>query len=128
MHCRIVIPDWRPPSKNELMRRTIKNRIRLQSKCTDMIIGNSIAQHVPRADGFRAVSLGVCYRKGRRFHDVDAFWMAVLDGLASARMIVDDSYRWCGIHPVEYGYGRPRTIILLDDYRDREEWLRLTFK
>jgi Holliday junction resolvase RusA-like endonuclease len=54
-------------------------------------------------------------QRGRE-RDPDASWKSVLDGLVHARMLIDDSRKWCKLGDVTFERGSERaTTIQLTD-------------
>lgn len=112
----IEIPDYLPPTINQLMRGRIKARIRLGKSARNMIAVYAILAKVTPAEGKRRVTLRLGLGPRRRGADVDAYWKALLDGLKDCRAIRDDSRHWCELAPVEYREANEdSTTIVIED-------------
>ncbi len=112
----IVIPNWHPPTCNQLFRGRLKMRIRLGKDAREMIGYYALKAQVPHATGKRRVTLWIILGPRQRGSDVDAYWKATLDALKAARLIVDDSRQWCELAPVQFDYAdEKRTEIVLEE-------------
>jgi Holliday junction resolvase RusA-like endonuclease len=111
----LVIPDWTPPTCNQLFRGRLRDRIRLAKEARQLIRGYTMGI-CPVAKSKRRVTLRIILGPRQKAADVDAYWKAVCDGLKHGEMIVDDSRQWCELAPVQYGRAdRKRTEIVLED-------------
>lgn len=113
----LIIPGFRPPALNRLMRGKIKDRIRLGREARERIAVAARAWGVRRAVGVkRRVSLEITLTGRQKPLDVDAVWKAILDGLVHAGLLVDDSCRWAALGEVVFLRGEvTSTKIILDD-------------
>jgi hypothetical protein len=98
----IHVPDWLPPTTNQLMRGKIRTRIRLGKSCRNMIFAYAFSARIVPAQGKRRVTIRLSLGPGRRGCDVDAPQKAVLDALKHARAIRGDTREWCELAPVEF--------------------------
>lgn len=68
------------------------------------------------ATGKRRVSLLITLAKGKRRPDEDAWWKSILDSLFKAKMLVQDSPKWCKTGDVTYERtGKNGMVITLED-------------
>ncbi len=113
---RLVIPNWHPVRKNQLLSRHPMTRSKLKQIDYNMIAGYCVLNRIPVATGPREVSLLIVLGPGQRGGDVDAYSSSVLDALVNAKMLIDDSRRWARLLPVDFerGVGRA-TVITLEE-------------
>lgn len=112
----IQIPDYLPPTTNQLMRGKLRVRIRLGKSCRNMIFAYSFSARIVPAEGKRRVTIRIGLGPGRRGGDVDAYHKCVLDCLKHCKAIRDDSRHWCELAPVEYlRSSRDSTTIIVED-------------
>jgi hypothetical protein len=116
----LTLPDWRPPSKNELFRGTLRERMRLQEKAAELVGNYAHVQGIPKATGPRKVNVRFTYPRGARFHDADAFYPSLLDCLVACHLLVDDSPKWVriGLWAFQEGHSQ-QTVIRLRDLEVR---------
>ena len=116
---RIVIPDWRPATLNELLSgRTWHKAARLKRADRDTVAVYANLSGVRAGMERRKRRVDVLVRPaiGRRKADRDAYWKSLLDALVHAGLLVDDADRWCVPGDVEHTLkGPPRTEITLTD-------------
>jgi Holliday junction resolvase RusA-like endonuclease len=121
---RLEIPAI-PPSLNQLMRGTIKARIRI-GKAWRLVVAFAFARHahIPAATGRRRVSLTVTLPGGQRAPDPDNIHKALADALTHCGAIRGDSYKWIEWGSVVFWRGpMPRTVVILEDVpAARIEW------
>src|ERR1022692_2333944 len=84
------MPSYRPPPKNELMRRTLRKSIRLRKECHEFIAYYSRIANMEKATGPRRVSLVINLTGRQRKYDCDALNMAVNDALVACDMLIGD--------------------------------------
>jgi hypothetical protein len=112
----INIPDYLPPTVNELTRGKIRTRIRLGKSCRNMIFAYSFSAGVTPAEGKRRVTIRLSLGPGCRGGDVDAYHKSVLDALKHCKAIRGDTRHWCELAPVEYlRSSRDATTIVVED-------------
>jgi hypothetical protein len=112
----IVLPGFRPPSLNRLMRGKIRDRIRLGHEARSRIALEARHANVGRATGRRRVSVEVTLSGRQRPLDVDSIWKALLDGLVSCGLLVDDSCRYCTLGSVVFARGEATsTRVILEN-------------
>ena len=115
----IIIPRWRPTTANELLRKHWAVRARMKKADAGMVRAYCVQCGVPDAKVRRRVRFRIVQTdKGRRAGrglDGDACLKSGLDALVHARMLVDDSPRWCICEPPVIERGEPRTEIILED-------------
>ena len=110
----IKIPNWRPTPLNQIM--GAHWAVGHKRKKADANIIRCYTRHLPTAECKRVVSLKMILGKGQRKFDDDAPWKSLLDALVQAKMLVDDSPKWCAFTAPEYERGEmPYTIITLTD-------------
>ena len=89
------IPNWNPAQLNKLMRNHWI-AMRLKKIDREMIHAYALAERIPVAKGKRVVHMLITLKKKRgRRPDADAFLKSTLDALVHARLLIDDSDRWC---------------------------------
>lgn len=112
---RISIQDWHPATLNELL----KNRweaAKLKKRDKGYIVAHSLK--VPKATCKRQVILTIFLGHKQRGADPDAYWKSLCDALVHARLLVDDSAKWCELSSVRYDRHPDRqkeTVIELID-------------
>lgn len=110
---RIVIPNWRPPTLNQLMRGKVKTQIALSKACKAMVAG--YGREVPRAGGKRKVSLLIELEGRQKEMDADAPWKGLLDALVFCGLLIDDHSRYVQFGEFEQCRGASQTVITLED-------------
>ncbi len=115
----LLIPNWRPASKNELARAQLIHwgaRARLKQRDADIIAGVCYVAGVTAAIGKRRVGLTITYPPKKHEHDKDAFWLSTLDGLKRCGALWNDSAKWCDYTVPVYLRGPLlQTVIALED-------------
>jgi Holliday junction resolvase RusA-like endonuclease len=113
----IQIPDWLPPTVNQLTRGKLRHRIRLGKACRNMVAVYAYAAGVTPAEGKRRVTIRLFLGPQRKGADSDGYWKAILDSLVSARVLRDDSRHWCELAPVEFveHSAADATTIIVED-------------
>lgn len=114
----LTIPDWHPATVNRLYSGHWSKRARLKRGDAAMVWYYAKEQEIPLADGKRRVSLVLTFAKGQRCPDEDAHWKSTLDALVHARLLIDDSPKWCVLGTVSYCrslVGVRQTEIVLED-------------
>lgn len=110
---KIVIPNWLPARLNQ-NRGHWSKFARLKRIDRDLVA--VYARPFPLATGKRSVRLVVTLSGPGREPDPDSFWKSLLDALVAAKMLIDDSRKWCALEPVEFRRGPARsTCIELTD-------------
>lgn len=111
-----VIDNWRPPTLNDLMRRTIHARIRLEKSCKQIVGVYFFKSGIPKASGSRRVGLHIVLGPRQQPCDVDAPWKALLDALKDCGAILGDTAALCRTdHPTFTRGLRASTTIILED-------------
>jgi Holliday junction resolvase RusA-like endonuclease len=113
----ITIPDYFPPTLNQLMRNRWRSA-KLKQIDRDMVRLYAIQSRIPMATGKRRVRLTIERMSSRagRVSDPDSFWKSVLDSLVKAGMLTDDDRHGVVCDPVRYVQGdRTATVIELWD-------------
>jgi Holliday junction resolvase RusA-like endonuclease len=112
----LTIDGWHPCALNRLIGCHWGTASRLKKRDRRRVGLEALAQRIPKATGKRRVRLHLVLRPRQRRCDVDAYHKSLLDALAHAGLIVDDSPAWCEIAPVtfERGEGR-RAVVTLED-------------
>lgn len=112
----LILPGVLPPTLNQLMRGKIQDRIRLGKSFRNILIARSLQQRIPIATGKRRVTIEVCYAKGQRSADPDAFYKSIGDSLVKAKLLKGDSRHWVEWGRVDYKRGElQHTTIYLED-------------
>ncbi len=76
----------------------------------------AMLRDIPKALGKRRVSLEVVITGRQQETDPDALWKSCLDCLVHARLLVDDSPRYCELGAVAYRRdGEPGTTVVLEE-------------
>jgi hypothetical protein len=112
---RIEIPGWVPTPLNQLLGHW---RGRWGRKKADkaMVLVHAWKCRIPPADGRRRVSLLITLPPGQRRWDPDCFWKSCLDALVAARLLKDDSSKWCELGTIiQMRTGVLSTTIILED-------------
>jgi hypothetical protein len=110
----IEIMGSRPPTLNELMRRTVRARIALQV-AWNVAVAFAYRGHAP-AVRKRRVDIVILNGPGQRGADPDAYQKSTGDALVACRALVDDSRFWVEWRPVAYkSWPREGVRILLTD-------------
>lgn len=89
----IIVPNWMPTPLNQLLVMHWGKRSR--AKVADYSMVRLHSRGVPRAVSKRRVDVTVTLPPRRRATDPDSVLKVLLDALASARLLVNDSHRWC---------------------------------
>lgn len=117
----IWIPGWHPTPKNKLaagVNKFVASHLKKADQQTvDMAV---LVSGVQPATSKRRVDLHLSFPKGQRTCDKDAYWKSCLDALVKAKVLVNDSARWCDTGKVNYYkvHGEDDvwgTMILLED-------------
>ena len=113
----VVIPGWRPPSLNSLMRGNLRARMRIEKGCHRVVGQACREQGVPPATARRRVSLSIGLGPGQREFDRDSPYKALFDSLVACKALVSDRVAGVEIGYLEFYRARQgiTTIIL-------EEW------
>ena len=106
-----AIPGYLPLRLNELLRTHWSVRSRAQREVSDLVAIYSRLARIPEASRRRKVSLTFCDAKS----DPDSRLKLVLDALVHARLLVDDSERWCLLDPAKNAPGPRAVAIRLED-------------
>lgn len=115
----VVIPGWRPPALNELLRGGPWGARRLKAEAKDFFMGYTLQAQVPPARGKRRISLILTIPKGQRKWDIDAFHKATLDACTHAKLIIDDHPKWAQWGGVTYiRPGDLSTTIVAEDIEE----------
>lgn len=120
---RLVIPNYHPPSDNELLVNKFK-RSKLKRECAEIFgtyaamqgvkrVGYLVGEYRPR----RHVYMELHGWPTGRPPDPSNFWKAARDALVTAWLLVDDSARWCTAtaDPVIVQSKISQTIVVLTD-------------
>lgn len=112
----LTIPNWHPARLNQWEGRHWSVKAKLKKGDRELVIFYSRLAGIPQAHGKRRVSLAVVLTKAQRSPDIDAFWKSTLDALVQAKLLKDDSPKWCELGSVEYERGSARaTRITLEE-------------
>jgi Holliday junction resolvase RusA-like endonuclease len=112
---RIPIPDWIPATCNQLLQSRWGGARRKKAD-REQVIASAWMHAVPKAAGKRRVTLTVILGPRQRGADVDAYYKSLCDALVHAKMLVDDSPKWCELAPVRYERGPGKgSVIELED-------------
>lgn len=117
---RIEIPGWVPTPLNQLLGHW-RGRWGKKKQDKAMVAVHAWKAGIPLADGRRRVGLMITLPPGQRRWDPDCFWKSCLDALVSARLLIDDSPKWCELGTVlQMRTGTLSTTILLEDLPPEE--------
>jgi hypothetical protein len=117
---RIEIPGWVPTPLNQLMGHW-RGRWGRKKQDKAMVLVHAWKAGIPLATGRRRVSLAITLPPGQRRWDPDCFWKSCNDALVAARLLVDDSPKWCELGTVSYERtGTLSTVIILEDLLPEE--------
>ena len=117
----IWIPGWHPTPKNKLIAGVNPFVAARMKKADQQTVDIAVkVSGVQPAAGKRRVDLHLSFPKGQRSCDKDAYWKSCLDALVKAKMLVNDSARWCEPGLVNYYKAHSDsdvwgTMILLED-------------
>jgi len=111
MTYRFTIPGYLPLRLNVLLRSHWRVRQVAQAEANNLVAAYAHAASAPTATGRRRVSL--TFVGGRA--DPDARLKLILDALAHARLLVDDSQQWCELGVVKNASGKRAVVITLED-------------
>lgn len=115
----LEIKGWQPATLNSLLSgRTWHKAARLKKHDRELVTVLARNHRIPQATTRRRVSLVVTMAKGQRRPDEDAYWKSLLDALVAAKLLVDDSPKWCKLGGVVFLRGKDEAIgtqIVLDD-------------
>jgi hypothetical protein len=117
MTYRLIIPRWQPARINQFAGHHWSKMHRLKRVDKNLLCGYVAWARIPVATGPREVSLTITLSPSqRREPDPDGVWKALLDGLVHAKMLIDDSRKWCkqGDVTFERGEQKATTITLRD--------------
>jgi hypothetical protein len=110
------LPAYRPPTLNQLMRGTLKARIRLAKECKQFVGAYARMQGTPPATGRRRVSLTIVLKGRQQEADVDAYFKSLLDALVHHGLLLSDRVEHCRLGDVTHTrLGVPGTRVYLED-------------
>jgi hypothetical protein len=113
---RLRIERWQPTPLNKLINCHWATAARRKKADKNLIVGYCLKNRIPVATGSREVRITIILGPRQRACDPDAYGKTTLDALVHARMLIDDSRRWCRILPVEFERGEERgTVVELRD-------------
>ena len=104
------IPRWHPHLQNEWDGRHWSVRAKMKKEDRLMVcvygrISRFGGVEIPVATSKRRVMFRFVFPKGKRRFDGDAPIKSGLDALVHAKLLRNDSPRWCELAPVEYARG-----------------------
>ncbi len=110
----LFLPGYLPERQNVLMRCHWSKRVKLVKECNDLVMAYS--RDLTCATFKRRVTVTLTLAGRRKERDPDSSHKLILDGLRAARLIVDDSPRWCELMPLVQvrGDGIATTVELED--------------
>jgi hypothetical protein len=112
----ITIPDWLPPTLNQIMRGKLRTRMQLCRQCHKTIRSYGLAQKIPRATAKRRLTIKLTFGPGKRMCDPDSPLKAVADALVRAGLLRGDRYNDVEHMPVVFNRGpKSATILVLED-------------
>lgn len=115
---RFFVPHWRPSSLNSMIGRHWGVVAKLKRADRIMVGTYAKIRDVPRATRKRQVSLEIVLCGRQQETDPDALYKSLLDSLVHARLLVDDSPKYCSLGPVSFARGTKEeagTTIVLED-------------
>jgi Holliday junction resolvase RusA-like endonuclease len=115
----LTIPNYLPPSLNDLLSGNHWSRHKKKRECRELIAGYCWEQAMAKATGKRRVSLLLTLGPRNRRRDEDNVWKAILDALVHVGLLVDDASEWCELGTVTYARGPNRcTTVTLEEVDD----------
>lgn len=117
----VVIPNWAPPSKNEIRGTHYRREHKIKLATTQMIATYAFITGVPRLTdknaAKRRVTLAVEYPNHASLPDPQNLCDIFYDALTNAQMIVDDSAKWLETEMpvVSVTLGVMRTTITIEE-------------
>lgn len=96
------LPNYRPPSLNQLFAGKLRDRIRRKKECYEIIAGYFMQAKIPKATGKRRVDMEMHLSSRQRKADPDAIWKVLLDGLVRCGALVDDDVAHVQLGEVSY--------------------------
>ena len=113
---RIAIPNWRPATDNELINCHWRTKHKLKQSDAEMVACYARLADVPDAKSKRKVSLEITLCGRQKKTDKFAYCKSFLDGLVTARILVDDNDEFMEWGGVTWTRGREsQTVIVLED-------------
>ena len=126
-----MIPDWHPPSVNDVMGSSIKKRTKIKSQAKNIVSAYCCLYDVDRiVKPNGELGDNACRRRIKAYvltkprtsirFDLDNIWKYLLDGLVDARVLVDDSNEWLLCDPISIVEtdgmtGYPSLIVTVTD-------------
>ena len=111
----LVIPNYRPPYINQLMRGHLRTRMLLEHECREMIAAYAAVQQIPKATDKRRLSVTVTLSGRQRAGDADCIWKGLLDALVACGLLRGDRCEDVELGPVTFSRGERQTRIILED-------------
>lgn len=106
--------------KNELLKVHWRVAQGLRKRDDALIALAALSQYCRLAEGKRRVSLFVTLGPRQRA-DEDCWWKSILDALVNARLLKNDSSKWCKLGDVTHVNGKKPSIeIILEDLYESE--------
>ena len=110
MTYRITIPNWHPVRINTLLSTHPKGRSRLKRIDANLVAAYGL--RIPRATTKRTVRITIQLEPRQRGADPDNYLKSTLDALVKAKLLIDDSRKWCRCEPVEFVRGKNRQTVI----------------
>lgn len=116
MTYKLRIERWHPYRLNQLIGRNpyVKGKLR---KIDDNMVGfYALQNRLPLATGRRRVDLHITLDPYGKQGDEDNWWKSIKDALKNAKLLIDDSRKWCEQGGLTFERGPERaTLITLTD-------------
>lgn len=109
------IPNYLPPSLNDLLRCHWRKRNRLKREAAQLVGVYFSQSDIPKARAKRVVQITLRVPNRSHRQDDDNCRKLILDGLRDCGAIVNDSQEWCLAPPVLFEKGRRSVVIQLED-------------
>ncbi len=110
------IPYWHPTRLNKMIGvhwATVQKHKRIDR---DIVALYAIALGLKPTSRRRQVSLEITLKPRQRGGDPDAYWKSLLDALVHAKLLRQDSHKWCQLGEITFERGSyESTTIRLED-------------
>jgi Holliday junction resolvase RusA-like endonuclease len=116
MTYKLRIERWHPYRLNQLINCHWRTKDR-RRKADDAMVGyNALQNRLPIATSRRRVDLHITLGPRGREGDEDNWWKSIKDALKNAKLLIDDSRKWCEQGKVTFERGPERaTMIILTE-------------
>ncbi len=113
---KLTIPHWHPTRLNQMMGGHWSKGHRLKRVDRDLVASYASLSGLRPTTRRRQVSLELTLKPRQRAGDPDAYWKSLLDALVHAKVLHQDSHKWCQLGEVTFKRGPyESTTITLED-------------